>query len=183
MVLPFTAANTTLERLQLKYFVHVCSTVARSGPPTLKEFSWEQQESLSLKTWANKKKKKSQKTVRKWGRRIWLMWNIMSLQQYERITCDHLSSVAKKDRRSNNRLSLLPSWVKRFNPLLQISRLVFCGGERPQSMAAVFPRTVDAEVPLPVSLRQICPITAAPQPVPGKWIFFSSLRSLLAACM
>lgn len=38
--------------------------------------------------------------------------------------------MANKDRRSNNRLSLLPSWVKWFNPLLQISRLVFCRRER-----------------------------------------------------
>lgn len=41
-----------------------------------------------------------------------------------------MSSVANKDRKSNNQLILLPSQVKWYNPLLEISRLVFCRGER-----------------------------------------------------
>lgn len=56
-----------------------------------------------------------------------------SLQPYEMTAMkksNHLSSVANKNRRSNNWLSLLPLWVKWLNPLLQISQLVFYRGER-----------------------------------------------------
>lgn len=60
------------------------------------------------------------------------MEHVDSLQQHEKIAIEksnHLSSVASKDRRSNNQLCLLPFGVKWFKPMLQTSRVAFCREE------------------------------------------------------
>lgn len=53
---------------------------------------------------------------------------------------EHLSLVANKERRSNNWFSLLPLQVKWFHALLQISRLVFCRGERAAEQNCCVPK-------------------------------------------